>query len=152
MPLYNSQFICWLALYLTTKTYFVTSRSMTLFSSHSLNLATHSARSPLVSYLGYAIATTSIFGRAWLMRARRCSGKVPNVLSSPCRYIISSLSLHRLLSHAGGMGSPIQQKGAIHTLKPCMNTNNSVLRMLTNTFEKPGHCQLTQHIEIGPRW
>ena len=28
---------------------------------------------------------TESLGNAWLTRARRCSGKVPNVLSSPCR-------------------------------------------------------------------
>lgn len=49
----------------------------------SLNLLTHSVRSPLVSNLGYTIALTSILGRPWLTRARRCSGKLPKVLSSP---------------------------------------------------------------------
>lgn len=65
-------------------TCFVTSRSMTLFSSHSRNLATQSFKSPRVSYRGYAIATMLTFGRAWLNSARRWSGKVPKVSSPPC--------------------------------------------------------------------
>ena len=50
---------------------------------HSLNLPTHSVRSPRVSKVGYVSAATTTLGNALLTRARRCSGKAPKVLSLP---------------------------------------------------------------------
>jgi hypothetical protein len=56
-----------------------TSRSMTLFVSHSLKRETHSVRSPRVSYLGYVMVRTVTFGSACCRMALRCEGKFPGV-------------------------------------------------------------------------
>jgi hypothetical protein len=50
---------------------------------HSLNLETHSFKSPLVSNFGYVIACTSTFGKACCRIAFRWEGKLPNVSSPP---------------------------------------------------------------------
>lgn len=52
-------------------------------TNHSLNLPTHSFRSPRVSYLGYTTETTLILGKAWLTNACKWLVKPPKVLSSP---------------------------------------------------------------------
>jgi hypothetical protein len=56
-----------------------TSRSITLFVSHSLNRETHSVRSPRVSYLGYVMVRMVTFGSACWRMALRCDGKFPDV-------------------------------------------------------------------------
>ena len=58
-------------------------------SYHSLNLPTHSVRSPRVSNVGYVSAATNTLGKALLTRARRCSGKAPKVLSFPYNFMRS---------------------------------------------------------------
>jgi len=50
---------------------------------HSLNLATHSCKSPLVSNFGYVIARTVTFGRACCRIAFKCEGKPAKVSSPP---------------------------------------------------------------------
>src|ERR1700722_2069201 len=60
-------------------------RQIKFHTYQSLNLLTHSAKSPLVSNFGYTIARTSTLGRACWTSRERCLGKSPNVSSPPYR-------------------------------------------------------------------